>query len=275
MNTFQNKVAAITGAGSGIGRALAQALAEQGCHLSLSDINAEGLAETAASISGVTVTTSLLDVTDQEAFFAWAESTVAEHGKVNMVFNNAGVNLACTAEETSFEDLKWIMDVDFWGVIYGTKAFLPLIKQAGERGSIINISSLFGLISMPSQSAYNAAKFAVRGYSDTLRLELELDNVDVGVSVVYPGGIATNVSDSARYRGKMDTDKMRLVSKKAIQEVSPEEAARVILEGVKTNEQRILIGKSAIKFDRLSRLFPKWMSGKIRDGYKGFWPKGL
>jgi NAD(P)-dependent dehydrogenase (short-subunit alcohol dehydrogenase family) len=274
MNTFQNKVAAITGAGSGIGRALAQSLAEKGCHLALSDINAEGLAETAASISGVTVTTTSLDVTDQEAVFAWAETTVAEHGKVNMVFNNAGVNLACTAEETSFEDLRWIMDVDFWGVIYGTKAFLPLIKQAGERGSIVNISSLFGLISMPSQSAYNAAKFAVRGYSDTLRLELELDNVDVGVSVVYPGGIATNVSDSARYRGKMDTPEIRRVSKKAIQEVSPEEAARVILAGVKTNEQRILIGKSAIKFDRLSRLFPKWFSGKIRDGYKGFWPKG-
>ena len=152
MKTFQNKVAAITGAASGIGRALAIELASRGCHLSLSDVNTEALAETAqaAGAHGVKVTTAALDVADRDAIYAWADRTDADHGPANLVFNNAGVALGASIEGASDEDLHWIMDINYWGVVHGTRAFLPQLRASGE-GHVINISSVFGIAAVPSR----------------------------------------------------------------------------------------------------------------------------
>ena len=199
MKDFNDRVAAITGAGSGIGRALANALARRGAHVALSDIDDSGLAETAAQCEGfgVEITSDHLDVADRDAVYAWADRVVTLHGRVNLIVNNAGVALGATVESMSYEDFEWLMRIDFWGVVYGTKAFLPYLKQSGE-GHVVNLSSVFGLISVPSQSAYNAAKFAVRGFTDTLRMELEIEDANVSVTTVHPGGIKTNIARNAR-----------------------------------------------------------------------------
>ena len=188
MQRFNGRVAAITGAGSGIGRALARDLARRGAHLALSDIDEVGLAETVALCegAGVKVTSQRVDVADRAAVYAWADQVVADHGKVNLIFNNAGVALGATIEAMSYEDFEWLMDINFWGVVHGTKAFLPHLIAAGE-GHIVNLSSVFGLLGIPAQSAYNAAKFGVRGFTDALRIELEV--ADNGVSLHHgPSG---------------------------------------------------------------------------------------
>ena len=199
MQEFNGRVAAITGAGSGIGRALAINLAGRGCHLALSDIDEAGLAETAslAASGGVTITTHRLDVADRLAMEDWAGKVVADHGKANLVFNNAGVALGATVEGMAYDDLMWLMGINFFGVVYGTKAFLPHLKAAGE-GHIVNISSVFGLIGIPSQSAYNAAKFAVRGFTEALRIELDIEDCGVSCTTIHPGGIKTNIAKNAR-----------------------------------------------------------------------------
>jgi NAD(P)-dependent dehydrogenase (short-subunit alcohol dehydrogenase family) len=181
MKDFRGRVAAITGAGSGIGRALATALAQRGAPLALSDVDDSGLTQTVAQCEGfgVKVTSEHLDVADRDAVYSWADHVVNDHGSANLVINNAGVALGATVEAMSYEDFEWLMNINFWGVVYGTKAFLPHLKQSGE-GHIVNLSSVFGLISVPSQSAYNAAKFAVRGFTDTLRMELEIEGARVG-----------------------------------------------------------------------------------------------
>jgi NAD(P)-dependent dehydrogenase (short-subunit alcohol dehydrogenase family) len=204
MKSFKGKVAAITGAASGIGRALAIELSRRGCHLALSDVNEAGLAETAqlASANGVKVTTAKLNVADRAAVYAWADQVVADHGKVNLIFNNAGVALATTLEDVKPEDFEWIMGINFWGVVWGSQAFLPHLKKTGD-GHIINISSLFGLMSLPTQGAYNASKFAVRGYTEALRQELDVDNCGVSATCVHPGGIRTNIARSARMDDKL------------------------------------------------------------------------
>ena len=199
MRDFKNRVAAITGAGSGIGRALANALARQGAHVALSDVDDTGLAETVAHCEGfgVKITAAHVDVADRDAVYAWADGVVADHDRINLIINNAGVALGATVESMSYEDFEWLMNTNFWGVVYGTKAFLPYLKQSGE-GHVVNLSSVFGLISVPSQSAYNAAKFAVRGFTDTLRMELEIEDTNVSVTTVHPGGIKTNIARNAR-----------------------------------------------------------------------------
>ena len=160
MKQFEGRVAAITGAGSGIGRALAENLGAQGAHLALSDVNESGLADTVARCEGkgVRVTSQRVDVADRPAVEAWADSVVEDHDKVNLIVNNAGVALGATVESMSYEDFEWLMSINFWGVVYGTKAFLPHLKASGE-GHVVNVSSVFGLVSIPTQSAYNAAKF--------------------------------------------------------------------------------------------------------------------
>ena len=259
MKNFHDKVAAITGAGSGIGRALARALARQGCHLALSDVNEAGLAETAASISGVKVTTARVDVADRAAVEAWAQQVVADHGRVNLIFNNAGVALGSTVEGMSYSDLEWLMGINFWGVVYGTKAFLPLLKASGE-GHIINTSSVFGLAGIPSQSAYNAAKFAVRGFTESLRQELDMQSSPVSATSVHPGGIKTNIAQAARMDESMgslglDTQNGREKFEKAFI-TTPERAAAVILGGVRKNRRRVLIGVDARLIDWIVRLLP-------------------
>jgi NAD(P)-dependent dehydrogenase (short-subunit alcohol dehydrogenase family) len=259
MKNFSGRVAAITGAGSGIGRALAMDLARRGAHLALADIDEVGLAETVTLCegSGVKVTSQRLDVADRAAVYAWADTVVAEHGKVELVINNAGVALGATIESMSYEDFEWLMNINFWGVVYGTKAFLPHLKAAGE-GHIVNLSSVFGLISIPSQSAYNSAKFAVRGFTDALRMELEIDGGNVSCTTVHPGGIKTNIARNARMDESVaamagDAEKARRDFDR-IAITSPAKAARQILAAVENDRRRALIGPDAKVFDLVSRL---------------------
>ena len=261
MKTFNNKVAAVTGAGSGIGQQLALLLAKQGCHLSLSDINEQGLAKTVELLkdSNVRVTTKKLDVSDREAMRAWAEETVQNHGSVNMIFNNAGVALGSTVEGASYDELEWIVGINFWGVVYGTKEFLPLIKQTGD-GHIINISSLFGLTAQPTQSAYNATKFAVRGFTESLRQELDIENCGVSALCVHPGGIRTNIANDARMNDSlrslgMNPEKSARTFNKLLR-IPPEEAARQILAAVQKDKRRVLIGNDAKSLDLIQRILP-------------------
>jgi butyryl-CoA dehydrogenase len=259
MKSFSGKVAAITGAGSGIGRALAQDLARRGAHLALSDIDDVGLAETVALCEGhgVKVTSQRVDVADRDAVYAWADQVVADHGKVNLIFNNAGVALGAAIEAMSYEDFEWLMGINFWGVVHGTKAFLPHLKLAGE-GHIVNMSSVFGLMSIPSQSAYNAAKFGVRGFTDALRIELDVARSGVSCTTVHPGGIKTNIARNARMDPSVasfggDTDRARNDFDKVAM-TSPEKAARQILAAVEKNRRRALIGPDAKVLDFISRL---------------------
>lgn len=257
MKEFTGRVAAVTGAGSGIGRALAKDLAGRGCHLALSDIDEIGLAETVkqCETSGVKVTSQRLDVADRAAVHAWADRVVEEHGRVNLIFNNAGVALVSTVEAMSYEDFEWLMRINFWGVVHGTKAFLPHLRESGE-GHVVNVSSVFGLISVPSQSAYNSAKFAVRGFTDALRMELEIDGAPVSATTVHPGGIKTNIARNARTddsAGTLDGFEDIGASFDKIALTSPEKAARQILAAVGGNRRRALIGPDAKLIDLISR----------------------
>ena len=271
MKNLTNKVAAVTGAGSGIGQALAINLAQQGCHLAISDVDKKGLAETVKLLSGfkVKVTHQLLDVSNKQAVYDWADKVVKDHGKVNLIFNNAGVALSGTVAGLDIEDYKWIMDINFWGVIYGTKAFLPYLEESGE-GHIINISSVFGLTSQPFMSGYNASKFAVRGFTESLRQDLEISNSNVSTTCIHPGGIKTNIAKSSRMNKSVEAitgaNKEKSMAKFEKMFIhTPDSAAKTILKGVKKNARRVLIGADARVFDGMARVFPtgyQWLFTK-------------
>ncbi len=262
MKNLNGKVAAITGAASGIGRELALELARRGCHVAIcTDRNAEGLQETAdeARAMGVNVTSQRVDVSDRVAVYEWADQVAKDHGKVNLIVNNAGVGLNSTIEGMNIEDFEWLMNINFWGVVYGTKAFLPHLKAAGE-GHIVNVSSALGLMSMPCQGAYNSAKFALRGFTDCLREELDLMKCGVSATIVYPGGIKTpfvssgRINDSVRTLGFDERDFQEKFEKAFITEA--DKAARSIIRGVEKNKRRILIGPDAYVYDVITRLLP-------------------
>jgi len=262
MNNLNGKVAAITGAASGIGRALALELAQRGCNVAISDVDEIGLAETASQVTtfGVKVTSTKLDVAKKEAVHDWADEVVNDHGKVNMIFNNAGVALGGTVEDTEYSDYEWIMGINVWGVVYGTKAFLPHIKRAGE-GHIINISSVFGLFAQPSQSGYNMSKFAVRGFTESLRQELDIENSSVSATCVHPGGIKTNIARNARMSSSVgdlvggDSENMR-DKFESMFITTPEKAAKTILAAVMKNKRRVLVGPDAQVLDVMQRSLP-------------------
>ena len=261
MKNFKNKVAAITGAGSGMGQQLAVLLAKAGCHLSLSDVNEKGLAETVELVKpyNVRVTSQKVNVADRDQMKQWAEATVQNHGSVNMIFNNAGVALGSTVEGASYEDLEWIMGINYWGVVYGTKEFLPYIKKSGE-GHIINTSSLFGLTAQPTQSAYNSSKFAVRGFTESLRQELDLEKCGVSALCVHPGGIRTNIANDARMNDSlrslgMNPEKSAKAFNKLLR-MPAEEAAQQILDAVLKDKRRLLIGNDAKTLDIIQRILP-------------------
>lgn len=260
MKDFRDRVAAITGAASGIGRALAVDLGRRGAHLALSDVDEAGLAETAlqAKRHGVEVTTARVDVADRAAVDAWADRVVADHGRVNLIVNNAGVAVGATVEGTSYDDLEWLMGINFWGVVHGTKAFLPHLKAAGE-GHVVNLSSIFGLMGIPTQSAYNAAKFAVRGYTEALRMELDIERCGVSATSIHPGGIKTNIARNARISAAPGEDLDLETARRDFEKLfitSPEKAAREIIRAVQVNKRRALIGPDAKAFTVLSKLPP-------------------
>ena len=271
MKNFRDKVAAITGAGSGIGQALAWELARRGAHLALSDINAAGLEATADEARRIAkdstgerrVTTRVVDVASRTAVEEWAASVRAEHGGCNLIFNNAGVALAATVEGSTYEELEWIVGINFWGVVHGTKAFLPLLKESGD-GHVINLSSLFGLIGVPGQSGYNATKFAVRGFTEALRQELDVQNGrgagHVSATCVHPGGIRTNISKAARSNDSLRTiglDPVTTAEKfDKLLTMPPSEAANVILRAVEKDERRVLVGNDAKMAELVQRIFP-------------------
>ncbi|MDC5038521.1 SDR family oxidoreductase [Acinetobacter baumannii] len=262
MKSFKNKVAAVTGAGSGIGQAIAIALAKQGCHLALSDFSETGLAKTVELLApySVKVTTQKVDVAKRDEVATWAKAVVDEHGQVNLIFNNAGVAIGSTAEGVSYEDLEWLIGINFWGVVYGTKEFLPYLKQSGD-GHIINISSMFGLTAQPTQSAYNASKFAVRGFTESLRQELDMQNAGVSATCVHPGGIRTNIAKAARMNNSVQSLGMDpLKSQDAFDKLlrtPADDAAQQILEAVRKDRRRLLIGANAKAVDVIQRILPQ------------------
>lgn len=255
MEGFAWKVAVVTGAGSGIGQALAIELARSGAKLAISDVDTEGLARTEERIKtiGAPVKSDRLDVTEREAFLAYADAVNEHFGKVNQVYNNAGVAFTGDVEVSQFKDIERVMDVDFWGVVNGTKAFLPHLLASGD-GHIINISSVFGLFSMPGQAAYNAAKFAVRGFTEALRQEMVLAGHPVKVTAVHPGGIKTSIVRNMSAAEGVDTEQLIQFFDKRLASTSPQQAARVILDGVHKNKARVLVGTDAKVLDLLVRV---------------------
>ena len=256
MNIYSGKVAVVTGAGSGIGRSLAIQLAKKGARLALSDVDEAGLQETDRLLgAGALAKCYLLDVASREAFFAHADQVVADFGSAHFIFNNAGVTLGESVNDMSIEDFEWLLGINLWGVIYGTKAFLPIFLKQNE-GCIVNISSVFGLITVPNQGAYHISKYGVRGLTECLWSELK--GTGVRAIVVHPGGINTAIAENAQKRSKAmqpDVEKLNERVKKTLTG-SPDDCAEVIIDGVAKGRKRILVGPYAKYLFFLSRWFP-------------------
>lgn len=273
MRDYKGAVVAVTGAGSGIGRALALRLASEGAHAAISDIDATSLAETSEMLAAfdVKARADILDVTDEKAVFDYAEAVRDHFGHVNMVINNAGAALSGDFAKASLDDFRWQMDINFWGVAYGTKAFLPILEQA-EWGHIVNISSIFGIIASPSNSAYNASKFAVRGMTEALRIELDQAGSSVSCTCVHPGGVKTNIARTARVVKTNDPDAKspdELADNfDKLARTTPEKAAQIILKGAAKNKKRVLVGGDAKLLDRMQRLLPTRYAGILGAIFK-------
>ncbi|MCX5849540.1 MAG: SDR family NAD(P)-dependent oxidoreductase [Deltaproteobacteria bacterium] len=261
MKNLNNKVAAITGAASGIGRALALNLTDEGCHLAISDINEAGLQETADMVrsrrKNVRVTTHKVDTADREQVRRYAEEVMKAHGAVHIIINNAGVVIAETLEDLSYEDFEWLMGINLWGVVYGSKEFLPYLKQQ-DCAHIVNISSVNGIFTNPNNGPYCTAKFAVRGFTETLAQELADTNIKV--SCVHPGGIKTNIAANARFYKASDEsinkEDAAVLFTRAIAGTTADKAAKIIIAGIKKDKLRIMVGPDAYVMDWLKRLFP-------------------
>lgn len=257
MKKLTDRTAVVTGAGSGIGQALSLLLAQEGCRLALADINQGGLEETKRQIAalGRPVSSHVVDVADRARMQRFAAEVAAEHGAVHVLVNNAGVAVAKTFLDQTIEDFEWLMGINFWGVVYGCKFFLPELLKADE-AHIVNISSVFGLAGIPAQSSYCASKFAVRGLSESLRLELAEQRV--GVTSVHPGGVATNVAASAKFNDDAEGRANQARTVRAFKRMMhPSQAARAIVAGIKKNRGRVLITRDAYALDIAKRVAPE------------------
>ena len=262
MSLTNESVVVITGAASGIGRALAVRLAREPiAGMAIADVNAENLTETAAMIGNVNlpISTHILDVSDEKQFENFVAEVVARHGRATHLINNAGVALGGNIAEVSLDDMRWLFSINFWGVVYGTKLFLPILERQ-KSAHIVNISSVFGIIAPPGNATYAASKFAVRGFTEALRHELL--NTNITVSSVHPGGIKTNIASQARIGAGVKATKEELKQKveefnKKLAATTSEQAAEIIVKGIKSRQTRILIGNDARFISLLSRLFPR------------------
>lgn len=252
---LDGRTAVVTGAASGIGRAVAVSLARRGCHLALADLDEVGMTETAKMIRDVRVSQHRLDVADQMAVSEFPAVVAAEHGGVDVLVNNAGVAVGGTFEQVSETDFEWLFEINFWGVVRMTRAFLPLLRASAD-ARVVNVSSVYGIVAPPEQTAYSASKFAVRGFSEALRHELE--GSAIGVSVVHPGGIATSIVKNARLPAGVTDDEIARRHKKyeKLLRLPPEIAGETIVRGIERRQSRILIGSDAKLISLIARLFP-------------------
>jgi short-subunit dehydrogenase len=254
---LENRTAVITGAASGIGRALAQNLAAKGCNLALADVNVEGLEETARMVqsNSIRVSTHAIDLVDRAAIAALPDAVSARHGGADLLFNNAGVALSGTFDQVSEHDFEWVMEINFLAVVRMTRAFMPLISQS-EDARLVYLSSLFGLIAPPGQTAYSAGKFAVRGFANALRHELA--GTRIGVTVVHPGGVATNIAENARRSAGITPEEIEAQRERARKMLTmpPPRAAEIIVDGVERRAARVLVGNDAKFMALVERLAP-------------------
>ena len=256
LTTLTDKVVVITGAGSGIGRALALRSARAGALLALSDWDRDGLAETVALAehAGATkVRQDVVDVSDRASVASWAAGVVEELGRVNLVVNNAGVSATGDFSDLTYDDLDWIVGINFWGVVHGSKEFLPHLVASGD-GALVNISSLFGLVSVPGQSAYNATKYAVRGLTEAIREEMLVNRHPVTVTCVHPGGIRTGISRHGRKAAGLDAARIDALFEKKLAKMSPDRAAEIILDGALAGKPRVLVGLDAHLIHQFGRI---------------------
>ena len=256
LTTVTGKVVVITGAGSGIGRALALRCARAGALLALSDRDRDSLGETVAlaeQAGAAKVRQDVVDVSDRAAVAEWAADVVEELGRVNLVVNNAGVSATGDFTDLTYDDLDWIVGINFWGVVHGSKEFLPHLVASGD-GALVNISSLFGLVSMPSQSAYNATKYAVRGLTEAIREEMLVNRHPVTVTCVHPGGIRTGISRNGRKAAGLDGSAIDALFEKKLARMSPDRAAEIILDGALAGKPRVLVGLDAHVVHQLGRI---------------------
>jgi NAD(P)-dependent dehydrogenase (short-subunit alcohol dehydrogenase family) len=275
MKTLDNKVVVITGAGSGIGRALALDVAAKGALLAVSDWNETALAETVELLknAGVReVRADVLDVSDRAAFVAYAAAVKGQFGRVNVVVNNAGVSHTGPVTEMEYADFDWLMGINFWGVVHGTKEFLPHLIESGD-GHVVNISSLFGLVSMPGQSTYNAAKYAVRGFTESVREDMLLAGHPVQVTCVHPGGIKTGIARHGRVTAGESHTSVTDTFEQKLAKMTPERAAEIIVKAVLSNKPRILVGADAHVLHTFAKLTgARYQDVVVRLG-KGLLPK--
>ena len=266
MKEIKGKVAVITGAGSGIGRALAQACAAEGCHVALADINEQGLRETEQSIADTGVRTSvhIASVSDRERMAALPAEIEQIHGAIHLLFNNAGVTVSKSFEDHTLADFDFLLGINQWGVIYGCHYFLPYLKKQPE-AHIVNTSSMAGFLGFPNQSAYSMSKAAVKAFSETLRVELACHNI--GVTSIHPGAIKTNIMHAAMAKSGADDETKKLAALVDRFGKSPEDLARKVLKAVKANRMRVLIGPDAYLFEILKRIFPVWIHIPFRIAF--------
>ncbi len=262
MNNINTKTVVITGVGSGIGKALALNFAKAGCKLAINDFDQESLlatAKEAKEVGAADIFVKAFDVAKWEEMQDFASDVEKHYGAADIMINNAGVALgAYSVQSVTIPDFEWLMGINFWGMVYGTKAFLPLLIKSKE-ASIVNISSILGIGGLGNQAPYCASKFGIRGFTESLRMEAMIDFPHVNVISVHPGGIQTNIAKSARMDQSNYTEEQKAAKAKEIEEAfinTPDYAANTIINGIKSKKQKVLIGKDAKWMNFLIKWFP-------------------